>query len=97
MINNLQHPFFCVVSSLNGRFMLEEIVKVSCIFKTDQFYLRPQKVKLNLRKYFKMSSNCSSYCFLPQKFDKEPHYALLKELFTQVCFHQTAVLVSRTL
>ena len=24
-------------------------------------------------------------CFSLQKFDKEPHYALLKELFTQVC------------
>lgn len=24
-------------------------------------------------------------CFHLQKFDQEPHYALLKELFTQVC------------
>lgn len=31
-----------------------------------------------------------SFCFLLQKFDKEPHYALLKELFTQVCMQEAS-------
>lgn len=30
-------------------------------------------------------------CFAMQKFDKEPHYALLKELFTQVCVQETCI------
>lgn len=35
---------------------------------------------------------CNTFiCFAMQKFDKEPHYALLKELFTQVCVQETCI------
>lgn len=47
--------------------------------------------KLNLRKnaWARAEVFIFTLYFLQQKFDKEPHYALLKELFIQVRFQDS--------
>lgn len=43
-------------------------------------------------KYMKCCDRYNTFIhFAVQKFDKEPHFALLKELFTQVCVRETCI------